>query len=117
MAAPSLPHADPTQCAAPKRRSASKLLKDMFVVTPAQGGGVMTYSIFSTDVPLPSGKVPNLLRMVPVHFDSMGSAIVAACKLMSDGAIVWKIGGRDGFVMEREDVETEYRRRKIGIQA
>ncbi len=77
----------------------------------------MTYSIFSTDVPLPSGRVPNLLRGVPVHFDSMGSAIVAACQLMSDGAIVWKIGGRDGFVMEREDVETEYRRRKIGIQA
>jgi hypothetical protein len=55
--------------------------------------------------------MPDLRRVVPVKFDSMGSAIVAACKLIGDGAIVWQITGRDGFGMERRDIETEYRRR------
>jgi hypothetical protein len=49
--------------------------------------------------------------VAPVKFDSMGSAIVAACKLIRDGAIVWQIRGREGFGMERGDIETEYRRR------
>ncbi|MGA2190500.1 MAG: hypothetical protein ABSH33_18420 [Steroidobacteraceae bacterium] len=71
----------------------------------------MTYSLFSTNVPTPSGKMPDLRRVAPVKFDSMGSAIVAACKLIRDGAIVWQIRGREGFGMERGDIETEYRRR------
>jgi hypothetical protein len=42
----------------------------------------------------------------------MGAAIKAACRLISDGVIVWKIRGSDGFIMERSDIEIEFQRRQ-----
>jgi len=35
-----------------------------------------------------------------------------ACRLMSNGVIVWKLQGADGFRMERSDIETECLRRQ-----
>ena len=43
--------------------------------------------------------------------DSIGSAIETACRLIQGGAIVWEIKGSNGFIMERSDIEFEYRRR------
>jgi hypothetical protein len=70
------------------------------------------YSLFCTNVPTPSGTAPDLSRVVPVKFNSLGAAIDAACKLISGGAIVWQLKGSDGFVMERGDIETECCRRR-----
>jgi hypothetical protein len=72
----------------------------------------VTYSLLCTDVPTPSKKPPDLRRVVPVNSDSMGSAIKAACKLISGGATVWQIKGSDGFMMERSDIEIECWRRE-----
>ncbi len=72
----------------------------------------MTYLLFCTDVPIPSDKMPDLRRLVSMNSDSMSAAIKAACKLVSDGVIVWKIKGSDGFIMERTDIETEFLRRQ-----
>jgi hypothetical protein len=71
----------------------------------------MEYSLFYTDQPIPSGRMPDLSRVIPIKMDSLGAAITAACKLISGGAVVWRIKGVEGFVMEREDIETEYWRR------
>jgi hypothetical protein len=62
---------------------------------------VATYVLFCTDVPIPSDKTPDLRRVVSMNLDSMGAAIKEACRLISDGVIVWKIRGPDGFIMER----------------
>jgi hypothetical protein len=70
----------------------------------------MSYSLFCTDALIPSQKMPDLCRVVPV--DSMGAAIRAACGLIAEGVIVWKVQGADGFIMERSDIETECLRRR-----
>ena len=77
----------------------------------------MSYSLFWTRVATSSEKTPDLRGVVPMNFNSIGAAINAACKLISDGAIVWRIKGADGFMMERRDIETEYWRRESKIQA
>jgi hypothetical protein len=76
----------------------------------------MAYSLFCSDVPTPSGKMPDHPRVVPANMDSMGNAINTACELINGGSIVWKIKGSDGFMMERIDIETECRRREAEIQ-
>jgi hypothetical protein len=50
--------------------------------------------------------------MVPQKFDSMGTAITAACKLVSRGVVVLRIDGSDGLLMERSDIEIECSRRQ-----
>ncbi len=72
----------------------------------------LTYSLFCTDAPTPSKKMPDSWRVVVVDSDSMGAAISAACRLIADGVIVWRILGADGFRMERSDIETERLRRQ-----
>jgi hypothetical protein len=74
----------------------------------------MSYSIFYTDEPTPARKMPDTCRVIPVDSDSMGAAIKAACGLVSDGVVVWKIRGPDGFIMERSDIEIECLRRRGG---
>jgi len=71
----------------------------------------MSYSLFCTDAPTASKKMPERYRLVPVDSNSLGAAIDTACRLIDDGVIVWKIKG-DGFVMERSDIETERLRRQ-----
>lgn len=51
-------------------------------------------------------------RVVSVNLDSIGAALKEACRLMSDGVIVWKLQGTDGFRMERTDIEIECARRQ-----
>jgi hypothetical protein len=70
-----------------------------------------TYLLYCIDVATRSEKMPNLNPVVPVQSDSMGEAINAACTLIRDGVIVWKIKGPNGFMMERRDIETECLRR------
>lgn len=70
----------------------------------------MAYEICCTDVPSQSERMPDHYRVV--NSDSMSAAITAACKLIADGVIVWKIRGPDGFTMERSDIETERLRRQ-----
>ncbi len=72
----------------------------------------MEYLLFCADASTPSGKMPDLSRLVPVKFDSLGEAINAACKLISAGAVVWQIKGAEGFMMERGDIELEFWRRR-----
>jgi hypothetical protein len=75
---------------------------------------LVSYSIFCTDEPTPARKMPGTYRVIPVDSDSMGAAIKTACGLVSDGLIVWKIRGPDGFIMERSDIEIECLRRRGG---
>jgi hypothetical protein len=72
----------------------------------------VAYSLFCTDAPIPSRKMPDRCRVVPIDSNSLGDAIDEACRLMSDGIIVWKLVGSDGFRMERSDFETEHLRRR-----
>jgi hypothetical protein len=72
----------------------------------------MTYSLYCSDEPTQSKKMPDICRVVPVDSDSMGAAIEAACQLISSGAVVWKLKGPSGFLMERSDIESERLRRQ-----
>ena len=72
---------------------------------------IVSFVLRCTDSPSPSRKIPDRCREVPVESNSLGAAISAACRLIDDGVIVWKIKGH-GFVMERSDIETERLRRQ-----
>jgi len=67
------------------------------------------YSVFYTDKPLPAGAKPDLTYMLPLNFVTKDEALKNAFKLIYGGAIVWKIEGPDGFHLDREGVENEYR--------
>jgi hypothetical protein len=72
---------------------------------------IVSFVLLCTDSPTPSKKMPERCREVAVESNSIGAAISAACRLIDDGVVVWKIKG-DGFVMERTDIETERLRRQ-----
>lgn len=67
------------------------------------------YSVFYTDKPLPAGSVPDFKFALPLNFATREDALSKAFKLIYSGAIVWKIEGPDGFYLDREGVEREYR--------
>ncbi|HLP96951.1 MAG TPA: hypothetical protein VK149_00760 [Sideroxyarcus sp.] len=67
------------------------------------------YSVFYTDKPLPAGSKPDLSFLLPLNFVIKDDALEHAFQLMESGAIVWKIEGPDGFQLDREGVEKEYR--------
>ncbi len=77
----------------------------------------MQYRVFYTDQPLPEGQPePDYARLVLVGYDTKDEAMDFACNLLearvsSPHAIVWKIEGPDGFVLERGAIEWEYQRR------
>jgi hypothetical protein len=72
----------------------------------------MSYSLYCTDPPSHSQPTPDLRQVAPIAEESLGSAITAACLLISRGSVVWQIRGSNGFMMERSDIETECGRRK-----
>jgi hypothetical protein len=72
----------------------------------------MSYQLFCSDEITPFNKMPDRHRVVTVNSELMGVAIKTACRLVSEGVIVWKILGADGFRMERSDIETEFQRRQ-----
>ncbi len=74
----------------------------------------MSYLLFCSDEITPFDKMPDRHRVVTVNSELMGVAIKTACRLVSEGVIVWKILGADGFRMERSDIENECMRRKRG---
>jgi hypothetical protein len=67
----------------------------------------MPYSLFYTGVSVPSGQMPDLNRLMPMNFNAKDDAIVAACKGIKAGAVVWQISRPHGFVMERNAIECE----------
>jgi hypothetical protein len=77
----------------------------------------MQYRVFYTDQPLAEGEYePDHTQLVLVGYDTKDEAIDFACNLigrqrLSPSAIVWKIEGPDGFVLERGAIELEYQRR------
>jgi hypothetical protein len=75
-----------------------------------QGGDIVNFVLFCTDAPGDSQKIPGSYREILV--DSLAAAINAACTLISDGVIVWRVLGSEGFRMERQDIEIERARRR-----
>ncbi len=77
----------------------------------------MQYRVFYTDQPLPEERSePDYARLVLVGYDTKDDAIDFACRLLgaragTPHAIVWKIEGPNGFVLERGAIELEYLRR------
>jgi hypothetical protein len=71
----------------------------------------MSYVVFFTNGPTPSKSLRAPRKEMTATFDSLGAAINAASRLIDDGAIVWRIKGIDGFMMERRDIELERLRR------
>lgn len=67
------------------------------------------YNVFYTDKPLPAGTVPDFKYTLPLNFVTKEEALSNAFKLIYGGAIVWKIEGPNGFYLDREGVESEYR--------
>ncbi len=67
------------------------------------------YNVFYTDKPLPAGTVPDFNFTLPLNFATKEDALSNAFKLIYSGAIVWKIEGPNGFHLDREGVEREYR--------
>ncbi|MFZ2163110.1 MAG: hypothetical protein WAW02_12905 [Sideroxyarcus sp.] len=67
------------------------------------------YSVFYTDKPLLTGATPDLAYVIPLNFVTRDEALNKAFKLINNGTIVWKIEGPNGFFLNRERVEIEYR--------
>jgi hypothetical protein len=80
-------------------------------------GHPMQYRVFYTDQPLPEGEhEPDRTQLVLVGYDTKDEAMDFACNLIGQRsrtphAMVWKIEGPDGFVLERGAIELEYQRR------
>jgi hypothetical protein len=70
---------------------------------------VPVYNVFYTDKPLPAGAALDFRFMLPLDFVTPEEALKEAFKLIHAGAIVWKIEGPNGFYLDREGVEREYR--------
>ena len=83
----------------------------VMLIVVAVEGIIVAYKIFFSSEPTRSQRSPDQYRVAPVDSDSMGAAIDAACRLICDGVIVWKISGQNGFTMERPDIEAECQRR------
>lgn len=66
------------------------------------------YSLFYTDLPLPAGVRPDLSLLLPLNFISKDEALKAAFKLIYKGAVVWKIEGPQGLMLDRAEIEREY---------
>jgi hypothetical protein len=90
----------------------SRICSDTLSSLPTQGGVIVSYVLFCTDDPTPPQRMPGHFRTVSVESDSVGAAINAACRLIADGVIVWKLKGSEGFTMERSDIEIEHSRRQ-----
>lgn len=77
----------------------------------------MQYRVFYTDQPLPEGQAePDHKCLVLVGYDTKDDAMDFACRLLGAGAsaphaMVWKIEGPNGFILERGAIELEYLRR------
>jgi hypothetical protein len=67
------------------------------------------YNVFYTDKPLPAGTTPDFAYVLPLNFVTQEEALNNAFKLINSGAVVWKIEGPNGFFLDRERVEMEYR--------
>ncbi len=67
------------------------------------------FKLFYTDMPLvPGTGEPDLSMVLPLEFATMEEALDEAFKLISKGAIVWRIDGPEGFRMNRTDIEHKY---------
>jgi hypothetical protein len=75
------------------------------------------YRVFYSDQPLPEGQPePDYARLVLVGYDTKDEALEFAYNLLGArasalNAVVWKIEGPNGFVLERRAIEWEYLRR------
>ena len=67
------------------------------------------YNVFYTDQPVPAGVTPDFAFVMPLNFVTKDEALKSAFKLIYSGAVVWKIEGPNGFYLDREGVEREYR--------
>ena len=73
----------------------------------------MTYLVVYAERSNASDKAPDLGNLTSMEFEEMGHAIEAACILIKKGATVWQITNREGFMMERSDIENECSRRAV----
>ena len=77
----------------------------------------MLYRVFYTDQPLPQGQPePDYARLVLFGCDTKDEALDFAFNLLgarasAPHAIVWKIEGPSGFVLERRAIDWECLRR------
>ena len=67
------------------------------------------YKLFYTDKELPAGARPDFTFVMPLDFVTKDDALNQAFKLIYSGAIAWKIEGPDGFYLDRDAIEHEYR--------
>lgn len=71
---------------------------------------MQNYKVFYTDVPLSAdAEQPDLSMVLPLEFASREEAMGKAFKLIYEGAVVWKIAGPEGFLIERAEIEEQYR--------
>ena len=69
----------------------------------------MTFHIYSTNAPLPSGQTePDYSRLLTIAATTKELALEKTIKLLNLGAIVWRIAGPNGFLMNRKEIEKEY---------
>ena len=64
------------------------------------------YKLFYTDKELPAGSRPDFTFVMPLDFVSRDDAL--------NKAIAWKIEGPDGFYLDRDAIEREFRTFKSG---
>jgi hypothetical protein len=67
----------------------------------------MTYYIYHCDVRDTSPRIHELRALARDEYDTLRSALNAACDLERSGEVVWLIENSRGFRMERRDI-TDY---------
>ena len=72
----------------------------------------MQCRVFYTDVKLPQGVTqPNFSQLMPIICETGELATERAIDLITRGAVMWKIEGPNGLLVDRSAVEKEYARR------
>ncbi len=66
------------------------------------------YKIFYTDKPLAADIKPDFSMLMPLNFASKDEALKEAFKLIYSGAVVWKIEGPEGFILDQAEIERQY---------
>ena len=66
------------------------------------------YNVFYTDKPLAADIKPDFSMLMPLNFASKDEALKEAFKLIYSGAVVWKIEGPEGFILDQAEIKDLY---------
>lgn len=69
----------------------------------------MSYRVFYTNIPLPSGiQHPDYSKLIPCGESTEELAIAKAFSILAHGHVVWRIDGPNSYLKGREEIRQMY---------